>query len=115
MAKTNRDKELLQDDAGGRRPREGSAAEVADAVGRSLKPGETAPEVARQAMRDFSALAARLEDHISAGPPKRAAAAQKRSRTRKRPAAPLSAKEGSAPRNPRLPEPLGRAGLHCGL
>jgi hypothetical protein len=37
-----------------------------------------------QAVRDFSALAARLEDRVSGGPRKSTATAQKRTRTRKR-------------------------------
>jgi hypothetical protein len=82
VAKTNRDKELFEMmRATGVRKK--VAAEVSDAVGR-LEPGEKVPKVARQAVHDFSALAARLEDRVSAGPAKRAAPAQKRTRTRKR-------------------------------
>jgi hypothetical protein len=83
VAKTNRDKELfkMMRAAGVRRK---VAAEVSDAVGRGVGPGEKAPKVARQAVRDFSALAARLEDRVSAGSPKRPATAQKRTPTRKR-------------------------------
>jgi hypothetical protein len=99
MGKPNRDKDLykMMRAAGVRKK---VAAEVADAVGRSLRPGEKAPEVARQAVRDFSALAARLEDHISAGPPKGTATAQKRTRPRK-PAARRQPKGGQ--RTPESP------------
>src|SRR4029453_10875015 len=64
------------------------AAEVSDAVGRDLEPGEKTSKVVRQAMLDFSALAARLEDRVSGSPRKRSTTAQKRTQPRKRPAAP---------------------------
>src|SRR5439155_1291073 len=85
VAKTNRDEGLfrMMRAAGVRRK---VAADVSDAVGRGLAAGEKAPKVVRQAVRDFSALAARLEDRVSAGPPKRAA--PKRAQARKRPAEP---------------------------
>ena len=81
MAKTNRDEDLfkMMRAAGVRKK---VAADVSDAVGRGLAAGEKAPKVARQAVRDFSALAARLEDRVSAGAPKRAP--QKRTQPRKR-------------------------------
>jgi hypothetical protein len=99
VAKTNRDKDLfkMMRAAGVRRK---VAAEVSDAVGRNLGPGEKAPKVARQAVRDFSALAARLEDRVSAGTPKRAATAQKPTPTRKRPAEPQRKGGQRAPRAP---------------
>jgi hypothetical protein len=99
VAKTNRDDDLfkMMRAAGVRRK---VAAEVSDAVGRNLGPGEKAPKVARQAVRDFTALAARLEDRVSAGTPKRAATAQKRTPTRKRTAEPQRKGGQRAPRTP---------------
>ena len=99
MAKTNRDKDLfnMMRAAGVRKK---VAAEVSDAVGQSLGPGEKAPKLARQAVRDFSALAARLEDRVSAGPPTRGATAQKRTRTPRRTAEPQRKGGQGAPETP---------------
>jgi hypothetical protein len=99
VAKTNRDKDLfkMMRAAGVRRK---VAAEVSDAVGRSLGPGEKAPKVARQAVRDFSALAARLEDRVSATPAKRATTTQKRPPTRKRTVEPQRKRAQRAPESP---------------
>jgi outer membrane murein-binding lipoprotein Lpp len=83
VAKTKRDEDLfkMMRAAGVRKK---VAAEISDAVGQTSGPGDKAPKIARQAVRDFSALAARLEDRVSAGAPKRAAAGQKRARAPKR-------------------------------
>jgi hypothetical protein len=99
VAETNRDEDLfkLMRAAGVRKK---VAAEISDAVGRSLKPGEKASKVARQAVRDFSVLAARLEDRVSGGTPKRAATAQRRTRTPKRTAAPQRKGGQRAPNTP---------------
>jgi hypothetical protein len=98
VAKTNRDKDLfgMMREAGVRKK---VAAEVSDAVG-GIRPGGRVPKVASQAVRDFSALAARLEDRVSAGAPKRPATAQKRTRTRKRTAAPQREEGQSTPEAP---------------
>ena len=83
MAKSERDKDLfkMMRAAGVRKK---VAAEVSEAVGSSAEPGGKTPKVVGQAMRNFSALAARLEDRVSGGPRKTPATAQKRTRTRKR-------------------------------
>jgi hypothetical protein len=101
VAKTHRDKDLfkMMRAAGVRKK---VAAEVSEAVDRDLGPGEKAPKVARQAVRDFSALAARLEDRVSAGPPKRTAATQRRTRARK-PTAEPQRKGGESAPDPPIP------------
>jgi hypothetical protein len=83
VAKNDRDKDLfrMMRAAGVRKK---VAAEVSEAVGPSAEPGGKTPKVVRQAVRDFSALAARLEDPVSGGPRKSNATAQKRAGTRKR-------------------------------
>jgi hypothetical protein len=83
VAKNDRDKDLFRMmRAVGVRKK--VAAEVSEAVGRRVEPGGKTPKVVSQAVRDFSALAARLEDRVSGGPRKSTATAQKRTRTRKR-------------------------------
>ena len=82
MAKRDRDKDLfkMMRAAGVRRK---VAAEVSDAVSGSMGSGKKATKIARQAVRDFSALAAKLEDRVSGGADKPRAAPQKRTRTAK--------------------------------
>jgi hypothetical protein len=83
VAKSERDKDLfkMMRAAGVRKK---VAAEVSEAVGRSTEPGGKTPKVVRQAVLDFGALTARLEDRVSGGPRKSKATAPKRTPTRRR-------------------------------
>lgn len=82
MAKKERDEDLFNTmrAAGVRRK---VAVEVSEAVGGSMGSGKKATKLASQAVRDFSALAAQLEDRVSGGAAKARATAQKRTRTPK--------------------------------
>lgn len=82
MAKRDRDEDLFKTmrAAGVRRK---VAAEVSEAVGGSMGSGKKATKIARQAVRDFSALAAQLEDRVSGGPAKPRTTTQKRTRAAK--------------------------------
>jgi hypothetical protein len=99
VAKAERDKDLfkMMRAAGVRKK---VAAEVSDAVGQISGTGGKAPKIARQAVRDFSALAARLEDRVSDGPPKRTATAQRRTRAPKSTAEPERKGGQGAPEAP---------------
>jgi hypothetical protein len=95
MAKTDPSKDLfrMMRAAGVRRK---VAAEVSAAAKRGGETGKT-PKVLRQAVRDFSALAARLEDHVSRSPRQSRTTAKSRTGTRKRTTAARPSRPRSSP------------------